>query len=70
MFGGFTVTVGTLVLFFPEIAVVGNIKAAIAITGVKFIFNYYTRRYFTHRDKRYWDERLAEIRDNNHKDSS
>lgn len=44
---GFIVTMGVLALMLPETSMTDNAQVVVAVTGVKFIANYFIRRYFT-----------------------
>lgn len=46
MITGLIVGVGVIYIAFPEVPLVSNLSAGIVITAIKFVINYFIRRYF------------------------
>lgn len=49
MIVGFVLTVAVVYFWFPEVEIFSSINVALTVTAVKFVANYYIRRYFTHK---------------------
>lgn len=51
MVTGLATGVTIVYLFFPEIPLTSNLQAGLTITAVKFVINYFVRRYFANKDR-------------------